>query len=401
MAKCREAALQKEKEHVRTKDRSMKIAVIGHKRVPSREGGIEKTVEKQMLGMLGRGHEIVFYNRSGHNIFGAEFDFEAHIDREGLRIEKVPTPRGPVGVVVYSFLATVKALCRKCDILYYHGSGPCVMIPLAKLFGAKCVGMLHGIDSKRSKWNRIGKAFLGLGERFAAKSADACFVLSKHNEDYIRKVYGKETIRIFNGAERPEEVPDEVYTELARRFGIARNEYILTLVRIVPEKGIHYLIRAFKSLDTDMKLVIAGGVDPACHDYEEKLRALADHDPRIIFTGYVEEPYVTALYKGSHLFVLPSDLEGMAHSLLEAMAAGCCCITSDIPENRAVLDGCGETFCRGNAKDLAKKMKMLLADPDLADEYRETAPVRVLRKYSWKDCVDIVEQVFESIAEKA
>ena len=159
----------------------MKIAVIGHKRVPSREGGIEKTVEKQMIRFRKRGYDIILYNRSGHNTFGEEFDRPSEngviktgkgvSEYQGMKIETVPTPQNSLGVPVYSFLATVRALRERCDILYYHGSGSCLMIPLARLFGAHCVALLHGIDSRQVKWNRLGKMYLKMGERAAAKRA--------------------------------------------------------------------------------------------------------------------------------------------------------------------------------------------------------------------------------------
>ena len=389
----------------------MKIAVIGHKRVPSREGGIEKTVEKQMLRMRDRGHEVVFYNRSGHNIFGAQYDAalpapegegarspfsDAWKDLHGVTIRTVFTPKGKAGVPVYSFLATFKAVRDKCDILYYHGSGSCVMIPLAGVFGKKTAAMLHGIDSRRAKWKRFGRKYLELGERFAAEKADACFVLSEHMRDYIKETYGADTILTFNGAEAPKERP-ESGSGVSGRFGLTKDGYVLTLVRIVPEKGLHYLIRAFKKCRTDKKLVIAGGVDPACRDYYRRLTELAGDDERILFTGFIEEPDVTELYRNAYLFVLPSDLEGMAHSLLEAMAAGCACLVSDIPENTGVLGEYGKSFRKGSTKDLYEQLSALLKDPEAVEKMRDGVSEHVLSTYHWEACTDQIEQVFRGI----
>lgn len=52
----------------------MKIAIIGHKRIPSNEGGIEKGVEQHAVRMVQRGNDVTVYNRGGHNVFGKEFD---------------------------------------------------------------------------------------------------------------------------------------------------------------------------------------------------------------------------------------------------------------------------------------------------------------------------------------
>ena len=370
----------------------MKIAVIGHKRVPSREGGIEKSVEKQMLRLRERGHEVILYDRSGHNIFGAEFDAPAGSFR-GMKIVTVPTPGNALGVPVYSFLATVRALREKCDILYYHGSGSCLMIPLARLFGARCVGMIHGIDSQQVKWNRLGRLYLRMGEKAAARRADACLVLSESIRDYIREKYGKEPVLTCNGTEPPC-LPPDPEALIRKRFGLEKDGYILCVVRIVAGKGLEYLIRAFRACGTEKKLVIAGGVDPVCRDYYAQLRELAAGDERILFTGFLEEPAVQALYLQAYAFVFPSDHEGMAHSLLEAMAAGCCCLVSDIPENTAVIREHGLRFRRGDADDLREKLQGLLDDPGRVRSLREGTAAFALRTYDWDAVADQLEEVF-------
>ena len=53
---------------------NMRIAFIGHKRIPSREGGVEIVVDELSARMSARGNRVVVYNRKGHNVAGAEFD---------------------------------------------------------------------------------------------------------------------------------------------------------------------------------------------------------------------------------------------------------------------------------------------------------------------------------------
>ena len=88
------------------------------------------------------------------------------------------------------------------------------------------------------------------------------------------------------------------------------------LARIVPEKGLHYLIDAFMQTDTDKKLVIAGGVSHSS-EYAKQIHDMAKDD-RIIFTGFVEGDELWELYYNCRIYVLPSDIEGMPISLLEA-----------------------------------------------------------------------------------
>ena len=371
----------------------MKIAVIGHKRVPSREGGIEKSVEKQMLRLRDRGHEVVFYNRSGHNIFGAQFDDRPDSRFDGTVIRTVFTPKRVFGVPVYSFLATVRALRDGCDILYYHASGPCVMINVAKIFHAKCAAMLHGIDSRRAKWSRFGRWYLEKGEHAAAKRADVCFVLSEHMRQELKERYGAESVLVFNGTEAPSACPEGAAL-IRERFGLEEDGYILAMERLVPEKGLQYLIPAFRRCQTEKKLVIAGGADPGCPHFAEELSAMAADDPRILFTGFVREPYVTALYQNASVFALPSDLEGMAHSLLEAMACGCRCLVSDIPENTSVTGPFGTVFRHGDAADLREKLQALLDEERTPEEEaarRQETASYILGRYPWDGAVRIIE----------
>ena len=69
----------------------MRIAMVGHKRVPSREGGIEVVVEELAARMVMHGHSVTCYNRTGHHVSGKEYDIE-HLDEyHGIRLKRVPT----------------------------------------------------------------------------------------------------------------------------------------------------------------------------------------------------------------------------------------------------------------------------------------------------------------------
>lgn len=373
----------------------MKVGVIGHKHIPSREGGIEKTVGRQVEMLSGRGYEFVLYNRSGHPLVEEKTSREETLP-ESVRVRTVPAPPRPWGVPLYAFLATVSALWEHCDVIYYHGSGSCMMIPLARLFGGRCVAMLHGIDSERAKWGRFGRWVLRLGERAAGKRAHACLVLSQHMKTFMRERYGCEAIITNNGTERPAVDPAQT-GEILASLGLKEGGYVLFMARLVPEKGLHYLIPAFRACRTDKKLVIAGGDDPACTAYRRRLSEEAAGDPRIVFLGYREEPAVSALYAGASLFVLPSDVEGMANSLLEAMAAGCRCLVSDIPENADVIGERGWTFRHGDTEDLTERLQELLDAPEEGEAQRKERVDWVMSSYRWETCVSRLEEVFREV----
>lgn len=356
----------------------LKIAIIGHKRIPSNEGGIEKGVEEHAVRMAALGHDVTVYNRGDDNIHGKAYNEERLKEYKGVRIITVPTPNGGASVPVYSFLATVHALFQGYDVVSYRASGPCVMIALAKLFGLRCVASLHGFDSQRDKWGRFAKWYLALGEKIAARRADVCLVLSRRMQQYIRDTYHRQALCFANGISRPERREAQEITE---KWGLTASSYILSLGRVEPEKGLHYLIEAFRRCDTDKKLVIAGG--DSNHDYYARLRQMAQGDDRILFIGAVKGNTIAELYSNAYLFTLPSNLEGMANTLLESMSYGCCCLVSDIAENTEVVGDKAVTFPKGDVDALTEKLQWLLRDEAAVAGYSAQAADYILDKYNW------------------
>lgn len=371
----------------------MKIAMIGHKRIPSREGGIEIVVDKLSSGLVKRGHTVVAYNRKGHHVSGREFESNINLkEYNGVKLKTVFTfESSKLNAVVYSFLAAVRACFGNYDVVHFHAEGPASMCPLPKLFGKRVIVTIHGLDWQRSKWGGFATRFLKFGEKTAAKYADEIIVLSKNVQKYFLDTYGRKTVYIPNGVERSEIKSDAL---LKDKFGIEKDGYILYLGRIVPEKGAHYLINAYKGLDTDKKLVIAGGSSHTS-EYMNEIKALAKEDEKIIFTGFVQGEILEELYSNAYIYCLPSDLEGMPLSLLEAMSYGNCCLTSDIPECTEVCGNMAATFRKGNEKDLQDKLQMLLNNKDIADKYRQGAADFICNTFNWDDIIDRTVQLYK------
>ena len=393
----------------------MKIAVIGQKHMGSSECGIEQAAACQAAELAARGHRILALDRKGHHLFGKQYDevprrrteallSEArreHGDREkagSITVRPVFCPRGAAGTALYSFLAVLAAVRNRCDLALFHGSGISVAILPAKLLGLRCAAMLHGFDSERAKWNRIGRLYLSAGERIAAKRADVCFVLSEHMRDVVRERYGAEAVVVTNGIPMEGKTPGTESGMPSAEGGTAvpeKGSYILSLSRLVPEKGIHFLIEAFRGLDTEKTLLIAGGTDPGCPEYAAHLRKMAEGDKRIRFAGFVTGRTVMELYRNAFCYVLPSEVEGMAITLLEAMSAGCCVIASDIPENAEVIADAGLLFPKGSVPGLRKKLAGLLAEPAEAKERGRRAAERVKGRYSWSVCAGQMEEALQ------
>lgn len=373
----------------------MKIAVIGHKRIPSREGGIEIVVGELSSRMASRGNKVVVYNRKSEHIAGKGYNADNSLKQwKGVDIKWVPTPNSAkLNAIVYSALATARAVFRKYDIIHFHAEGPAAMVLLAKLFKKKTVVTVHGLDWQRSKWGGFATKFLKFGEKTAAKYADEIIVLSENVKNYFKSTYNRDTNYIPNGIERPDLASASIIGE---KYSLKKDGYILYLGRVVPEKGIHYLIEAYNSLNTSMPLVIAGGASHTV-EYENQIHETAKGNKNIIFTGFVQGAELAELYSNAYIYCLPSDLEGMPISLLEAMSYGNCCLTSNIDECTEVCVNNAVYFEKGNAADLRDKLDYLIKNPQIVNSYKEKARDYICNKYNWDDVCDKTLQLYKNI----
>lgn len=364
----------------------LNIAMLGHKRIPSREGGVEIVVEELATRMVQLGHQVTCFNRGGDHVSGSQFNTEEQLDTyQGVTLKTVPTlDKKGLAAMTSSATGACKAAFSKFDVVHFHAEGPCAMLWLPKLFGKRCIATIHGLDHQRAKWGRFASTYIKLGERCAVKWADEIIVLSKSVKDYFLNTYGRETVYIPNGVNRPQNIKADMIREA---LGLERSGYILYLGRIVPEKGLRYLIQAYKNIRTDKKLIIAGGASDT-NAFLDELREMAADDERIEFVGFVQGRMLEELYSNAYVYTLPSDLEGMPLSLLEAMSYDNCCLVSDIPECADVVGEYGVTFRKGDVDDLREKLQMLCDNPVLARRYRLAAADYICRKYNWDDVVE-------------
>ena len=358
--------------------------MLGHKRIPSREGGIEVVVEELSTRMVRLGHEVTCYNRRGHHVSGKENDGEKLKEYQGVRLKNVFTiNRKGLAAMTSSLSAALCSAFGRYDVVHFHAEGPAFMCRLPKLFGKRVVVTVHGLDHQRAKWGRFASWYIMQGEKNAVKYADEIIVLSRGVQKYFKDKYGRDTVYIPNGVNCPTSRPAEMIKE---KWALEKENYILYLGRIVPEKGIHYLIKAFKEIKTDKKLVVAGGSSDT-YGYMDELKALAKGDDRVIFTGFVQGRLKHELYSNAYVYCLPSDLEGMPLSLLEAMSYGNCCLTSDIDECTEVVGDKAVAFRKGDIDDLRDKLQGLIDDSETVEKYKAAAADYILEKFSWNEIV--------------
>jgi glycosyltransferase involved in cell wall biosynthesis len=293
--------------------------------------------------------------------------------------------------VTHTFLSTVHAIFSDCDIVHYHALGPALFSFLPRLFGKQTVVTVQGLDWQRKKWGPLASHTLRLGEFASAHFPNATMVVSKTLRQYYRERYGIETAYIPNGAV----VRKKTSVRRLPQWGLDPEDYILFLGRLSPEKNCHLLIDAYQKLDTPMKLVFAGGSSHTDLYADELRRHQSD---RIRFLNWVSGEDLNELLTHAALFVLPSDLEGLSLALLDAMAAGVCVLTSDIPENLEVVQNTGFTFRTGDADDLARMLGLLLSHPEMREAAANSAKQKIEEQYLWPQIAAQIGQAYNQLA---
>lgn len=360
----------------------MKIAMIGHKVVPSRLGGVEIVVEEISTRLVSYGHKVDIYNRKKNNIK----------EYKGTKIINIPTiNKKGLEALIYSFFATIRALFGKYDVIHYHAEGPCAMIFIPHIFKIKTIATIHGLDWQRSKWGGFASKYIKFGEKMAAKYADEIIVLSKNVQNYFKKTYNRKTNFIPNGVNKSTIKKVNI---IKKKYNLEKNKYILFLARIVPEKGLQYLIEAFKELDTNIKLVIAGSSSDTNKFYNE-IKRKVEEDDRIIMTGFIDGELLEELYSNCLLYCLPSDIEGMPISLLEAMSYGCNCLVSDIKENTQIIGKYGHSFKKGNIADLKEKLNYIINTETNTNKKKIKNYIK--NNYNWDKITKDIEKLYKKL----
>ncbi len=373
----------------------MKVAMIGHKVIPSRRGGIENVLTSLCPLLVEAGADITCYNRSSDKVENEYIGTVVDKKYRGVALKKAWTvnARG-VSAMIASFTAAIGAAFSRYDIVHFHAEGPCAAMWIPKMFGKRCVATVHGLDWQREKWGHgFASKYIKFGERVMVKYADEIIVLSENARTYFEETYNRQTVLIHNGIEKPEKKEADKITQL---YGLTKGSYICMVSRLTAEKGVHYLIDAYNQIKTDKKLVIAGDTSDT-DEYVAMLKEKAAGNPNIIFTGFISGDVLKEIYSNAYLVTLPSDIEGMSLSLLEALAYGNALLCSDIPENTCVTEDKAIHFRKSNVEDLTAKLQTMCDDETLVNDLKNGADTFILGKYNWRDVAAATHDLYQKV----
>lgn len=373
----------------------LRIAVIGPRGIPSSYSGIERVVESLYGALAARGHDVTVYCRPEYVEHSPQF-------YKGMRLVSTPAVNGrSMGTVSHVFTSTAHALWReRYDVVHLHALAPGLAAPLYRRLGVPTVATVHGIDWQRAKWKGFGARVLRRAEQWLVRGVDELITVSGDLEDYYRATYGRGSSLIPNGTDLTPDAPLD--TALLECLGLTAGEYVLFVARLVPEKRVEDLIRAFRAVDTRVRLAIVG--DSSHTDaYAAALRREAAADARIVFTGVQPRANVETLFRGATAFVLPSELEGMSMALLQALEMGVPSVVSGLPVHHELLDridGYDLFFEPGDVPALQERLHRLLTQRDRYRRVALRAQAHIRRAHSWPAIAEQTERLYQRLRQR-
>jgi len=351
----------------------VRVFVIGTRGIPDIPGGIERHCQSLYPPIAQSGVQVWVATRKPYAVVQENFWQNVGLVHLYAPINKT------LETIVHTFLGVLKARQLKADVIHFHGIGPALLVPMAKLLGLTVVMTHHGPDYDRQKWGNFAKKMLRLGEYIGTNLSDEVIVISKVIHQIVKSRCHRQSTIIPNGVPQ---VRGAKKTDWLESAGVTPGNYILAVSRFVPEKGLDLLIQAAKDIKTDTALVIVGDAD---HEspYSRKLKQEIDRNDKITRTGYLTGIPLDQLFSHARLFVLPSYHEGLPIALLEAMSYGLSVLVSDIPANLEVELDKNCYFKCGDPEDLKTKIETALSGSGHKAEalrYQEL----IKRDYNWQ-----------------
>lgn len=373
-------------DQVPRKTMSLRIAVFGIRALPSVDGcgGAETFAEELYTRLAEREHEVTVYCR---RYFGDKKRYPNSY--RNLNIIYLPTfKRVGLDTFFHSFLCMLHIVAFNTGkVIHIHNAGNSLFVPVLNMFGKKCLISMDGIDWNRKRWNFFVRLYLRITNFLALYVSHKVIVDNILIKKYYRDNFRKDLEFIPYGSN----IRNVKTRGILEKLNLAPKRYILFVGRFSREKGVHYLIKAFEKTLTDLKLVLVGD-DMFDQKWVDGLKTTTD--TRIIFTGFLYGDSVDELIQHCYLYVQPSDVEGLSPVILRVMGLGKCVLSSDIPENRFLVDHAGFLFVRGDVDSLHQNLSNLLSRSDLVDAEGEKARNFVEKNYSWDHVADRHEKIF-------
>jgi glycosyltransferase involved in cell wall biosynthesis len=367
----------------------MKIIFIGGRDI-HQLGGIENYVYNLATCLKNKGHEPVVFCESDRNKVEYVHGFKVvHNKSTGGRY---------LCKILLGHKATAYALFKErgATIYHYNGWGPLLAAWLAAACGRTIVYQSHGLEWKRTKYTPRQQKIMKFMEWLTVKLMKNITAVSQEQSNFFLTEYVKNCVTIPTAVNMPAEVCE---SNILEKFNLEVEGYYLYLGRLVQDKNPDYLIKAFNQSGIKVKKLVIAGSNNADLEYVEYLHQLAADNPNVVFTGAVYGDDKEMLMSKCFAFCLPSTLEGLPITLLEAMSYKRICLASDIPANKEALGDNGVWVKYEDVDDLCDKLLYILKNHKDLEIQKEANFQRVVENFTWDRVSDLYINYVKKLAD--
>jgi glycosyltransferase involved in cell wall biosynthesis len=312
-----------------------------------------------------------------------------------IRLDKVWMPWDFIGMtnpLLPSLYGSIKSL--KSDIIDAHAHlflTTAIAVKAAKDEGKPVITTVHGLIAKRSFIANMAQyAYLWSVGLWALKNSTKVVCLTESEAKEVAKLgVKKNNIKV---------IPIAVDAKSFPPSNIEKG-YLLWVGRLVPEKGVKFLLQAMKILadkGKTIKLIIVGNGPLRGSLMREALRM--GLKGKVIFIKEANRRRVMELLRECSIFILPSLREGLPMALLEAMASSKPVAASEIPSIKEVLEDAGVFFNPYDPSSIASAISLLIEDKSLRKKLGAAGRALVEEKYDWNVIVPKIEQLYDEVA---
>jgi glycosyltransferase involved in cell wall biosynthesis len=364
----------------------MRIAAFGFRSIPLAKGaaGADKFALELFPRLVNRGHSVIAYNRRYPDVF---VDVQEY---KGVKIKTfTTTAKTGLDTLLHSFKCTYDIIVNNtADVVHIQNGGNSIWALPLRLFGKKVFISQDGVDWKRDKWPWYGKLYLKLSAFITAYLPNEVIFDNLIAKGLFEKRFNKQFKFIPFGSEVD---AGSTSSDILAKLGLEKGSYYLFVGRFIPDKGLHYLIPAFKNSKSKRKLVLVGG-SPNPSPYEQQMFDMGNE--QVIFPGYVYGDDTNTLMSNSYCYIQPSDVEGLSPVVLTVMGLNVPLIVSDIEENQYAVKDTARMFKKANIQSLTEQINYCEDHYPEMLQLAQAAQARALSVFNWEKVADEHVEVF-------
>jgi len=362
--------------------------MVGTRGVPARYGGFETAVEEIGRRLVARGHAVTVYCRTTGD--------DRRRQHLGMRLVHLPAARHKaLETLSHTALSSLHLLVRgRYDVALLFNAANAPFIPLIRARRIPVATHVDGLEWRRAKWGGLGRKYYRVAEGLAVRWSDTLIADAQGIADYYRAEFGVPSDLISYGAPILIDVP----ADRLKPLGLETGSYHLVVARFEPENHVDVAVAGYLRSRARHPLVVVGAA-PYSDQYTQRIRDLAERDPRIRLLGAIwDQDQLDQLYAHALTYVHGHSVGGTNPSLLRAMGAGTAVLAFDVGFNREVI-GFDEDAFWPDEGALAGLLDAAESDPVECAAFGKRLRVRAETTYNWDDVTLAYERMCRRLFE--